>query len=222
MRNTSKDEHVTWIPFMWIPLDMHHPPKHHCRPSTLLQGNEAPWWQWLPQYNNAPSWSAKKAQKNSSLRHRPGLWIPKIPIRSSFHDMCCKKSDPWRAHLRNHRTHSISCQLLDARHQNTPQEFLRSCHEGSESILIPGGSSVNHICSDMSHRCSNRIGIWGIQRPGQCLELLYTFLALLLSCSCIKSGTPKDTSTCKPRAECKFPRSALRCKKMINVIHFTC
>lgn len=189
MSNTSKGEHVTWIPFMWMPLDMHHPPKHCCRPSTLLQGNEAPWWQWLPQYNNAPSWSAKNAQKNISSRCQPGL-----------HDMCCKKSDPWRPHLRNHRTHSISCQLLDARHQNTPQEVLCSCREGSEPSLISGGPSLNHICSDMSHRCSNRIGIWGIQRPGQCLELLYTFLALLLSCSCIKSGTRKDTSTWMPSA----------------------
>ena len=38
-----------WIlAFMWMPLDMHHPPKHCCRSTTPPHDNSTSWWWQLP------------------------------------------------------------------------------------------------------------------------------------------------------------------------------
>lgn len=43
-----------WIlPFMWMSLNMHNPPKHCCRQSTTPYGNSTSQWQQSLRHNNA-------------------------------------------------------------------------------------------------------------------------------------------------------------------------
>ena len=62
------------------------------------------------------------------------------------------------------------------------------------------------------------IGIWGIWRPGQCLELArgYTWSAMVLGGLCVSSVIHMSTRTQG------FPSRTLQCNKKVNVVHFTC
>ena len=118
-----------WVlAFMWMPMDMNHPSKCCCGPSTqphitttLPDGRGPPSRTTWP---DTPQTLLRNSSRNTikGPRFWPGLQIPQIPIWSSICKACWSWSDPWRPHPPAFRTQRTQYKTPWCQ---TPQDSLR-------------------------------------------------------------------------------------------------